>query len=128
MTAIADTQTPAITVAKQFSDALGNGDKSAVLDLLADDVLIYESGGVEASRDEYAGHHLPADMKFLAGMEKAVLSQKVFEHGDLAIITSLSSLKGSYHDKAIDSKSTETLVLRRTESGWKIVHIHWSSR
>jgi ketosteroid isomerase-like protein len=24
--------------------------------------------------------------------------------------------------------STETMVLRRGTSGWKIVHIHWSSR
>lgn len=128
ITAIADTQTSALMVAEQFSDALGSGDESVVLDLLADDVLIYESGGVEASRDEYAGHHLPADMKFLAGMEKTLLSQKVFEQGDLAIITSRSTLKGSYRDKPIDSKSTETLVLKRSENGWKIVHIHWSSR
>jgi len=24
--------------------------------------------------------------------------------------------------------STETMVLRSTSAGWKIVHIHWSSR
>ena len=132
LTAYADTQTTtqstALATAHQFAEALGNGDEASVMNLLADDVLIYESGGVESSLEEYASHHLPADMKFLSGMTKKSISEKVFTQGDLAVITSLSQLTGTYRDKAIDSKSTETLVLERTDNTWKIVHIHWSSR
>ncbi len=117
-----------MATAHQFAQALGSGNEASVLNLLASDVLIYESGGVESSLEEYASHHLPADMKFLSGMTKKLISEKVFTQGDLAIVTSLSQLTGTYGDKPIDSKSTETLVLKRTDNTWKIVHIHWSSR
>jgi ketosteroid isomerase-like protein len=30
--------------------------------------------------------------------------------------------------KPMTIASTETMVLRSTGTGWKIVHIHWSSR
>jgi len=67
-------------------------------------------------------------MKFLSGITKETISEKVFTQDDLAIITSLSRLTGTYRDKAIDSKSTETPVLERKDNTWKIAHIHWSSR
>ena len=37
----------------------------------------------------------------------------------------------STHDKdgkPSSSLSTETMLLKKTAQGWKIVHIHWSSR
>ena len=118
----------ALSVAKQFSDALGSGDKATVMNLLADDVLIYESGGAETSLEEYASHHLNADMKYLSGLDKELISQESFVQGDLTIITSISELTGTYRDKPVDSKSAESLVMKRTDNRWKIVHIHWSSR
>lgn len=132
LTAIADNQSnaqsTALSTAHQFSEALASGNEASVMNLLANDVLIYESGGVENSLEEYASHHLAADIKFLSAMTKKLISEKVFTQGDLAIVTSLSQLTGTYRDKPIDSKSTETLVLKRTDNAWKIVHIHWSSR
>ena len=132
LTAFADNgstaQSTAMATAQQFSEALGSGNEASVMNLLANDVLIYEGGGIESSLEEYASHHLPADIKFLSGMTKEKISEKVFTQGDLAIVTSLSRLTGTYRDKPVDSKSTETLVLKRTDNTWKIVHIHWSSR
>ena len=127
LTAFANEQSTALSTARQLSEALGTGNKALVKNLLAKDVLIYESGGVESSLEEYAGHHLPADMSFLSGMKKELISEKVFEQGDLAIVTSYSRLSGTYNDKAIDLKSTETLVLKQIDNTWKVVHIHWSS-
>lgn len=118
----------ALSVAKQLSDALGSGDKTAVMKLLADDVLIYESGGAETSLEEYASHHLNADIKFLSGIEKELISQESFVQDNLAIITSISKMTGTYRDEPVDIKSAETLVMERSGENWKIVHIHWSSR
>jgi ketosteroid isomerase-like protein len=45
-----------------------------------------------------------------------------------AWITSESRATGTYKDKAVDRLMTETMVLRNTTDGWRIAHIHWSSR
>ncbi len=44
-----------------FHKALAGGDQEAVLRLLDAQVTIFESCGVELSRDECASHHLGAD-------------------------------------------------------------------
>ena len=55
--------TPAAVV-NAFHYALAQGDSAGALALLDPSVIIFESGGVEASRDEYDSHHLGADMMF----------------------------------------------------------------
>lgn len=35
---------------------------------------------------------------------------------------------GTFRDKIINARGVETMLLRRTEHGWRIAHIHWSSR
>lgn len=115
-------------VVERFGQALAAGDEAAALALLAADVLIYESGGQEASRAEYAAAHLKGDIEFLKGVRSQTLDRKHTVLGDLALITSRSRATGTYKDKPVDSLGTETLVLRRGEDGWRIVHIHWSSR
>ena len=95
---------------------------------LARDVLIFESGGAERSRAEYASHHMMSDMAFLAQMERDEIGQNATEQGDTAWIVTESRIYGHYKEKDIDIVSTETAVLKRGEDGWKIVHLHWSSR
>jgi hypothetical protein len=43
-------------------------------------------------------------------------------------VASESELRLQQDGKPVTLLSTETLVLRRGVSGWRIVHIHWSSR
>ena len=45
----------------------------------------------------------------------------------MAWIASEGRTTGTYKGKALDLVTTETMVLRRSGHGWKIVHIHWSS-
>src|SRR5687767_1734260 len=47
-----------------FHAALGRGDTRSAVALLADDALIFEGGGVERTKQEYASHHLAADAAF----------------------------------------------------------------
>jgi len=123
-----DSLPDAATIAARFSKALDSADKKTVRRLLAENVLIYEGGGVESSLEEYASHHMTADMAFLSGLKREVLSQKIFDHGDMVVVSTLTRLHGNYQEKPIDSKSAETLLLERRGDDWKIVHIHWSAR
>lgn len=111
-----------------FQAALSNGDEATATMLLAPDVLIYESGGQERSRSEYAAGHLAGDIAFMAGAKVQRLEQAQTAAGDLAVVTTRSRIVTRSKDKAVDLLSTETMVLRRVGSRWRIVHIHWSSR
>jgi mono/diheme cytochrome c family protein len=55
----------AMSVLDAFGDALQSGDTQTATRLMSPTVLIYEGGGAERSRDEYASHHMQADMAFL---------------------------------------------------------------
>jgi len=119
---------PAVVAATQLGDAISAGDVDTLRTLIAADVLIFESGGVESSLAEYEGHHMPADIAFMKNMSSEVISRRVIEAGDSAIVLTQSRISGVYKEKEVDLSSTETLVLEETDGQWKVVHIHWSSR
>jgi ketosteroid isomerase-like protein len=121
------TTKPAIDVVEGFHNALATADTKQAMAHLADDVLIYEGGAAETSKAEYASHHLEADIAFLKGVKQSVSARSAQMVDDVAWVTNQGETKGTYKDKAIDSDSTETMVLRRSDGQWKIVHIHWSS-
>ena len=116
---------PAATV-DQFHAALAKGDMVAAAALLSDDALIFEQGGVERSKAEYAGHHLPADAEYAKAVASQLVKRTERTEGNLAWIGSEGRAKGTFRGKAVDRVSTETMVLRRSGDAWKIVHIHWS--
>jgi ketosteroid isomerase-like protein len=111
----------------QFHQALKSGDKVTARSLLADDVTIFEGGGVEKSADEYAQHHMLSDMKYLAEINTEVLEYQVKVIGDLAYAMSRTKSTGQYRGKNINSEGMETMVLQNKAGKWKIVHIHWSN-
>jgi len=119
---------PAIAVVEQFSSALQAADFQRVSDLLADDVLILESGGAERSREEYLGGHAIQDALFLKNAHSEMKRRTARVDGSIAWIGTESELHATKDGKTITLLSTETMVLKQTDAGWRIVHIHWSSR
>jgi ketosteroid isomerase-like protein/mono/diheme cytochrome c family protein len=117
----------AAAVVDRFQKLLAEGNTTAAAELLDPTVLIFESGGAERSRAEYASHHLKSDAEFMRTATLKQLSRRGNVSGDLAFVATESSLKVS-GAKAADLTSTETMVLRRTPQGWRVTHIHWSSR
>ena len=122
-----DPDHPASLLADQLAEAFTNGDVDVLRRIVAPDVLIFESGGVESSLVEYEGHHMLADMEFMKAMQREEISQQMSNSDDLATVFTRSRLFGSYKGKEIDLNSTETLVMKKMNGKWKVVHIHWSS-
>ena len=120
--------TAAVAVAERFHGALSSGDMATVEALLAADVLILESGGAERSREEYMGHHAVSDAAFLKGAHRQLLRQRARVAGEFAWVGTESELHAKKDGKPLTVQSTETMVLKQTTDGWRIVHIHWSSR
>ena len=125
---LANAASDPIATVKAFHAAVSSASADQVKALLDPKVLIMEGGNVERSRKEYASHHLPADLKFMSSIRYQLQRQTGDTVGDLAWVASEASLTGESGGKSVDLVSTESLVLKKTASGWKIVHIHWSSR
>ena len=119
---------PAVKVVEEFSSALKAGDLGRAGALLAEDVLILESGGAERSKEEYLGGHAGHDAEFLKAAQIQRVHRTARGEGGLAWVGTESELHASKDDKPISLLSTETMVLKNTPNGWRIVHIHWSSR
>lgn len=111
-----------------FHAALANGDLDGARGFLEPDVRIFEGGGAEQSAEEYASHHMQSDAAFLKDAEVTLLSQSGDAAGGLAWIATESTIVQRGESRAAGIVSTETMVLRESPAGWRILHIHWSSR
>jgi ketosteroid isomerase-like protein len=116
-----------LAVLTKFHASLAAGDSVTALALLAPDVLILESGGVE-TRAEYRTHHLPADIEFARAVPstRTVVSLKVV--GSAAWVVTTSVTKGQHNGRAVSSAGAELTTLHKGMKGWEITVIHWSSR
>lgn len=118
----------AIAVVEAFSAALKAGDIDRAAGFLHADLLVLESGGAERSRAQYLAEHAGADAAFLRDARSEPLARRSGASGELAWVASESRVHHRKDGVEKESLGTETMVLRRGEDGWKIVHIHWSSR
>ena len=125
---IAPDAMPAVAVVDAFAAAIKAMKLEEAKALLDPAVLILESGGSERSRDEYMAEHAVADAAFMQNATQELRYRQAHASGDLAWVATESLLRGTDDGKPLALRSTETVVLRRTEAGWRIVHIHWSSR
>lgn len=125
---IEDRARPAVEVVERFSAALQAGDLERAGRLLAEDVLILESGGAESSREEYLGGHAKSDAAFLKDAHVAVSRRTARIEGALVWVGTESELHTTKEGKPMTLLSAETMVLKKTAGEWRIVHIHWSSR
>lgn len=117
----------AAAVVDAFHSALRRGDTAAALALLAEDALVFEEGRAERSRAEYAAQHLAADAAFSKAVPGERTRRRGESAGDLAWIATEGRTRGTYRGTAVNRTTDETMVLRRSGTAWKIVHIHWSS-
>lgn len=119
--------TPAETM-DAFQRALAEGKREQALALLSPQVQIFESGHVERSRDEYAAHHLDSDIDFLRTTQARLLRQREQRDGATAIVMRETETTGTYQNVPVHMIGLETAVLEQHGEGWRIVHLHWSSR
>lgn len=110
-----------------FHAALPAGDSARALDLLHPDVRVFEGGYAEIL-SEYRSGHLAADIEFSGSVDREVLSERVTASGDRALYLSEYRMAGTFRGEEVEARGTETMVLVRTRNGWRIRHIHWSSR
>jgi len=118
----------AVAAVDRFATALAAGKLEQAAAELDPEAIILEGGGAEHSAAEYLGGHAKSDAEFLKTARQELLRRTARASGGLAWVTSESELSIQREGKPATIASAETMVLRSTAAGWKIVHIHWSSR
>jgi ketosteroid isomerase-like protein len=115
-----------IRTTSQFHSALKRGDTATIRKLLARDLLVLEGGEVE-TREQYLANHLAADIEFAKAVRETRTPVSYTREGNVAWLVSTSTASGSFRGRDINSVGAELLILSRTNSGWQIRAIHWSS-
>ncbi len=118
----------AVKVVDAFSAAIKSVKLAEAEKLLDPQVLILESGGSERSRDEYMRAHAIEDAAFMQTAKQELRYRQAQADGNMAWVATESVLEAVENGKHVRLLSTETMLLKKTDAGWKIVHIHWSSR
>ncbi len=116
----------AMRVASRFHEILKMGDTTGIQALLAPDLRVLEGGAVEI-RQEYLSHHLSDDIEFAKAVNEKRTSISYTCEGNVVWLVSTSTTTGNFSGRAIDSVGAELMILSRTQMGWKIRVIHWSS-
>jgi ketosteroid isomerase-like protein len=118
----------AAKVVDAFHAALAHGNAAAAAALLDDGAVIFEEGEAEQSKAAYVASHLPADISFLATVGETIRARTGAADAGLAWVATQGHMQGRAGGRAVSRETTESIVLRRTAQGWRIVHVHWSSR
>jgi ketosteroid isomerase-like protein len=125
---VPDEARAAVATVDRFFAALATGDLERAGAELDPDLIVLESGGGEYSAAEYLGGHAKHDAEFLEDAQLAPARRIARISGDLAWVASEAELHVQNDGEPATYATAETMVLRSTVDGWKIVHIHWSSR
>ena len=115
-----------IATVNGFHDALRRGDAKAAMELLAPDVVILESGSAQ-TRAEYAREHLAEDIAFVKAVPGTRSKLSIKQEGNAAWTTATTQSVGTFNGREINSAGVELMVLTKTELGWRIRAVHWSS-
>ena len=118
--------TPA-DIVDQFHEALRTRNRNGVVALMSPDAWLFETGFVEASRDDYVKNHLSDDAEFARVTDYKPTRRSVITDGQTAWVLTQANISGLFGDQDVDLEQTETMILRRTATSWEIMHLHWSA-
>jgi ketosteroid isomerase-like protein len=120
-------RSPAETV-EAFHAALRNKDTGAALSLLDRSVVVFEFGGVDHTGEAYAFRHLPFDMDVAVATRWKLETRRAGGEANDRWVLSTYRVTGKQSDgAAVDLTMLETVILRRSGDGFRIVHFHWST-
>lgn len=114
-------------VVDDFHQALSQSDSALALSLLARDVVVFESGQSDPTRDTYASAHLPADMNVAAQTQWSLVSRLAGGAGEERWVLSAYQVKGRVDGVSMNRVYLETAMLREVGGAFRIIHLHWSS-
>lgn len=122
---------PPTEIARSYFEAMGRKDLDAAEALFAEKSSVFESGSDEGDWAHYRAHHIGAELDAIERFETTLgkPEEEISADGEMAFV----AWPIEYHialrdDREIGSRGTVTFVLVRSGDGFRIRHLHWSSR
>jgi ketosteroid isomerase-like protein len=109
-----------------YDQAVAKKDVETVRQLLAPDLLVYEHSVRNDGAQDAFENHLKPEILDTEGLQLSFSDLRVTTSSGLALVTRQYRVKGRSEGKAFDSTGNETLVWKRMDGQWKIIHIHYS--
>jgi ketosteroid isomerase-like protein len=117
-----------VQIVDAFMAALADGQLEAARQYMTPDAVVMANGQVLGNRDAYIDGAARGDVAALRGVQRELVNRGVSADADIGWVVSEKRMRagaGAQAARAIGL--TETMLLAKTPSGWKITHIHWSS-
>lgn len=118
----------AVATVDRFLAALKAGDLERAAAELDPELIVLEGGNAELSAAQYLSLHAIQDAEFLKTATVETGYRRARAVGDFAWVASLTEVQTEHEGQPLTIDGAESMVLKRDEEGWRIVHIHWSSR
>lgn len=128
---IAEPGTPPTEVAQSYFEAMARKDLDAAEALFAETSSVFETGGVEGDWKQYRAHHIGAELDAIKTFETKLgePEEEVSTDGAMAFVAWPIEYHITLQDgREIESRGTVTFVLVMSDDGFRIRHLHWSSR
>lgn len=118
-------------VLKAYKSALEALDVTGTQKLFTEDADIFENGKYEGSYQDYLDHHIGPELGHFKEFSFIDYKVDVQIEGKIAVAFETYNYKivtGGEDSRTIERQAVATSVLKKTESGWKIMQNHGSSR
>ena len=116
-------------ILNRYRSAIEKMDTADAILLFQKDAKIYEQGSDEGHIGYYLTNHLIPELKMFKSIRFTDVAQDVLVNGGYAFVTEIYTyaivLKD---DKTVKNRGVNTVMLRHTVTGWKIINIHTSFR
>jgi len=117
----------AVKTVDGFMAALAGGQFETARQLMTQDAVVMANGVVLGPRDAYIAGPAKKVAAALQSSQRQLLDRKVDAGGNVALVLSEKLVKPAKQGVPAEVL-IETMVLARTPQGWKVAHIHWSTR
>lgn len=110
-----------------FYKALAQGDAKGAAKYLGKEVVVFEQGYINDSREDYVKAQIGEAAKFAKATRREVIRREAWQEGNIAWVLSSTLTTGTFNGQKLALDGAETMVLRKLGDGWMITHIHWSA-
>ena len=118
----------AVELVDAFAAVLAAGQLDVARQFLTPDAVIVANGKTLGTRDAYIDGPARGDAAALRTVDRDILHRNAWAGPGLAYVVTEKRLRAPGATTGPSEVVIETMLVRKTESGWKIAHVHWSGR
>jgi hypothetical protein len=118
----------AAQVVDAFMTALVGGQLEQAREQMTPNAVVVANGQVLGERDDYIDGAAKGDSAALRTVQRELARRDARAGSDVAWVVSEKRVRTAGAPQGPSEVVIETMLLAKTPAGWKITHVHWSSR